>query len=224
MCFTGVIFLKSFKSCWANIEELRKKRFQYLNLLYGKTGGDKFNLVNMWDLGNELGFSKEETKTITQYLKGEGLMEYATIGGGIGITHYGVKEVEDARSHPEQPTHYFPPVNIINIHHMEGSQIQQGTISSTQTGSFLIKNKNDIVEFVKLLKEKLPEFNLNSEDKSAIKADIATLESQVASSRPKPGILKECLTSIQRVLEGAGGTIISQQLLPYILQLLAVFK
>lgn len=139
------------------IDDLKKKRFQYLNLLYEKTGGDKFNRVSMWELGNELGFERDETHSITQYLTGEGLMEYAALEGIIAITHYGVKEVEKALIHPEQPTHYFPPVNIINIEHMEGSQIQQGTISSTQTGNFQVTNGSDISQFIGILKEKLSE-------------------------------------------------------------------
>jgi hypothetical protein len=128
------------------IEDLRKKRFQYLNLLYEKSRGDKFNRVSMWELGNELDFERNETRSITQYLGSAGLMEYATMGGGIAITHYDVKEVEEALRHPEQPTHYFQPVNIINIQHMEGSQIQQGTNSSSQTGHFQLSNGADISE------------------------------------------------------------------------------
>jgi len=106
-----------------SIEQKKKDRFKYLNLLYEKSGGDKLNDQNMFGVGTELGFSEAETMAITQYLNGENLIEHTTIGGGIAITHYGVKEVEGALSHPEESTHYFPPVNIINIHHMEGSQI-----------------------------------------------------------------------------------------------------
>ncbi len=205
-----------------SIEELRKMRFQFLNLLYEKTGGDKFNRVSMWDIGSELGYERNVTQSISQYLEGEGLIEYATIGGGIAITHYGVREVEEAISHPEKPTDYFPPVNVINIHHMEGSQIQQGTISSNQAGTFKLTNGVEINDFLKLLKEQLPDLSLNPEDRLEIKSDISTLQSQIESSRPKPGIIKESLLSIQRILEGATGAIVAQQLIPYIPDLLAV--
>ncbi len=204
-----------------SIEKLRKMRFQFLNLLYEKTGGDKFNRVIMWDLGTELGYQRDETQSITQYLEGESLIEYATLGSGIAITHYGVREVEEAISHPEEPTDYFPPVNIINIHHMEGSQIQQGSISSNQTGNFKLTNGIEINQFLKLLKEQLPELSLSNEDESEIKSDIATLESQIDSSRPKSGIIKESLSSIQRILEGATGAVVAQQLIPYVPALLA---
>lgn len=207
-----------------SIEELRKMRFQFLNLLYEKTGGDKFKRVIMWDIGSELGFERDVTRSITQYLEGESLIEFATAGGGIAITHYGVKEVEEAISHPEESTHYFPPVNIINIHHMEGSQIQQGTISSSQTGTFKLSNGGEIKDFLELLKQGLPKLELNNEDESEILSDISRLESQIESSRPKQGIIKESLLSVQRILEGAAGGVLAQQLLSYIPALVAALN
>jgi len=48
----------------------------------------------------------------------------------LGITHNGIKENENAIRHPDEQTKYFPTVNIIYVEHMEGSQIQQGTIQS----------------------------------------------------------------------------------------------
>jgi DNA-binding MarR family transcriptional regulator len=208
-----------------NIEELKKMRFNFLNLLYEKSGGDKFNRsMVMNEIGAELGYEHADIQKICQYLEGEGLIEHVRMGGGIAITHYGVKEVEEAISNPEEPTHYFPPVNIINIHHMEGSQIQQGTNSSNQTGAFTLTNGIEINDFLKNLKGQLAELALNNEDESEIKSDIATLESQIDSSRPKPGIIKESLLSIQRILEGATGAVVAQQLLPYVSVLLAALN
>ena len=100
----------------ASIDELQKKRFQFLHRLYEKTEGNEREMINELELGNELGFDKAETEIISQYLVGEYLMEYAA-RRAIVITHQGVIEVEGALLHPEEPTQYFPPVNIINIHH-----------------------------------------------------------------------------------------------------------
>jgi hypothetical protein len=203
------------------IEEMRKNRFQFLHRLYEKTEGNEHEMVNMWDLGNELGFDRAETDKISQYLVGEYLMEYAAMGGIINITHQGIIEVENAISHPEEPTQYFPPVNIINIHHMESSQIQQGTVESTQSQHIESKTKNDISEFVELVKTKLPDLRLDAEDLAEIEADINTVQSQVSSSRPKKSILRECLSSMQRLLEGAAGSVVAQQLIPLIPPLVA---
>ena len=204
-----------------SIDELRKKRFQFLHRLYEKTEGNEREMINMWDLGNELGFGRAETDKISQYLVGEYLMEYAAMGGIITITHQGIIEVENAISHPEEPTQYFPPVNIINIHHMQNSQIQQGTVEGTQSQHIESKTKSDISEFVELVKAKLPDLCLDAEDMAEIEADINTVQSQVSSSRPKKSILMECLSSMQRVLEGAAGSVVAQQLIPLIPPLIA---
>jgi|GEM_PF-3150572 len=43
---------------------------------------------------------------------------------------------------------------------------------------------------------------------SRLFADIATVESQVGSSKPKVGIIRESVLSIQKILEGAGGNVL----------------
>lgn len=116
----------------------------------------------------------------------------------------------------------FDKLNIINIQHMEGSQVQQGAVSSKQSGTFESVETKSIMAFLELLREKLPDLRLNSSDDSEMRSDINTIENQILSSRPKGAILRECLGSIQRILEGAGGSIISQQLLQYIPSLIGV--
>lgn len=207
----------------STIEELRKKRFNFLRLCYEKSGGDRFTGFGLWEIGDELGFSRDEAERIIDYLAGENLIEHQTVGE-ISLTHFGIRQVEEALSHPERPTHYFPAVNIINIHHMEGSQIQQGVTGSNQSGTFEFKNKNDIAKFIDLLKPKLADLRLGPEEESEVQADIVTIEAQLSTSRPKPTILKESLLSIQRIVEGAAGAIVAQQLLPYIPALLALFN
>lgn len=194
------------------IDELRKKRFQFLELLYHKSGGSQLKHLEMWDLGNEVAFSREETQTICEYLDGEGLLKHVTVGGGIAITHHGVREIEEALSHPERPTHYFPAVNVIHIHHMEQSQIQQGTVGSTQSGSFAF-DSGAVASFMVELKTSLPQLSLDSSARSELDAEVKTVEAQLGSSRPKGAILKESLASIRRVLESVSGGLIVQKLL-----------
>jgi len=84
-----------------------------------------------------------------------------------------------------------------------------------------INNKNDIHDFIEMLKVKIPELNLDEDDKLEIEADMASVQSQLMSSRPKKNILNECIRSIQRVLEGAAGSVVAQQLIPLIAPLLS---
>ena len=95
------------------IDEKRKQRFRFLNLVYEKTDGNRLHSVNMYELGKELGWADETTRLVVQYLVGERLVEHFTMGGNIVITHFGVVEIERALTCPEEPTTYFPAV--INV-------------------------------------------------------------------------------------------------------------
>jgi len=202
------------------LQELKEKRFRFIHRLYEMSGGDEHYIVNEQDIGKELNLPEKEVSKVSQYLIGEGLIKYRALGGFIAITHEGVIEVEHALSEPDQPSYYFPPVNIINIKHMEGSQIQQGTVDSVQHGTFLIENEKQLSEFIELLKSKLHELEISGDDKSEIEADVSTIEAQIKSSRPKAGIVKECLLSIKRILERASGAVFANELLKYLPALL----
>lgn len=199
----------------------RKKELRYLFLqrLYELTDGSELKRVAKDDVAKGFDVSGQEAHDIWQYLKGEYLAK--PVNMAVSITHAGVVEIERALSEPDKPTQYFPPVNIINVHQMHGSVIQQGTTNSAQKVKLTSAEKIEIDEFIKKLKLALPELTLTKEANSEVSADIATIEAQIGSERPKAGIIKESLLSIQRILEGAGGAILAHQLLPYIPALLA---
>ena len=199
--------------------ETKKKRFQYLNKLHDATGGISHSYVSMWNLGNELGFNRDETSNIVEYLVGESLVKHVAIGGEITITHYGRKEIESALSAPENPTTYFPPVvNILHVQSMVGSQIQQGSHHSTQKMSITQNQLDAVRDFVALLKTRLSDIPLDSDSKAEAGAEIATVEAQLQSSRPKHGILSQSLQSIRTILEGAAGSVVASDLLPKLIQ------
>lgn len=97
------------------LEEKRRNRWLMLRKFYEITGGrsDAY-IVDMWDVGEQLGWKRETTETTYDYLEGEGLLKAMTLGGGATITHQGVREVEDAESNPNEPTLHFPRF-IINF-------------------------------------------------------------------------------------------------------------
>src|ERR1044071_3140502 len=96
-----------------SIDDKKAQRFQFLKNVYDRTGAKRLEIVNMGDVGEDRGWPQEMTDAVTDYLVGEGLIKFWTIGGGIGITHQGVKEVERALDNPNQSTTYFPPVQYI---------------------------------------------------------------------------------------------------------------
>ncbi len=205
-----------------DIQQLRKDRFKFLHLLYEKTEGSATKFLREREIGEELGFDKDLTYRIAEYLKGEMLLDYPEFGS-VNITHEGVIEVETALQNPEESTNYFPAVNIINIQNMENSLIQQGTHSSKQSANISISSIPQINDFLDQLKKELPNVSIEPDDKEEIESDIQTIELQLKTKRPKSEIIKTCFGSIQRILEGTGGSLIAHQLLqslPSIMNLL----
>jgi hypothetical protein len=201
----------------SNVQEIRKKRFLFLRRLYEMSEGDQDHDVSMDDVGTEFGYSPQETYRIAQYLNGEGLIEHVTLSGDIAITHYGVVQVEDALTNPEQPSQYFPAVNnIININHMTGSQIQQGTSQSTQMITVSNIDSETISTFINEFNNKLPELQLDVENQKEAEADISTVEAQLKSPKPKHSIISECLKSLRSILENAAGQAMATLLLSQI--------
>lgn len=193
--------------------EMKSRRFKFLKMIYELTGGSESTFVSMWDMGVELCFSRNDTELIVQYLVGEHLVKHVAIGGRISITHLGIIQVETALQEPDKATQYFPPANIINIHNMVGSQIQQGTDNSTQTGTFSITDIEKVKNFIDEISTKVSDFKLNNEDKDELIAEIDTVKAQTSSTRPKHIIIKESLKTIRSILEGLTSSILATELL-----------
>jgi hypothetical protein len=193
------------------LEEKRIHRFQFLKSLYDSSGGDRFQVVNMWDLGEEFGWDRDTTNVTVQYLVGEGLIEYLTMGGGVTITHQGIRQVEDAIANPERETRYFPPViNLISVGSMVDSQIQQASPGAEQTQTKEEIDFDVVRDFIDELKMKMDQLELTPSSREDLEGEIATIEAQMSVSRPKIPFIKECLQSIRSILEKvAGGLIVA---------------
>ncbi len=212
-----------------NIEELRKKRYQFLNALYEVTKGDEQSRVNMFEIGKELGFDRDLTSRIAKYLDGENLMKFRTIGGGIGITHFGIKEVEKSQTEPTSSSRFFPPVADIqqpvsyNIHveNMNNSQIQQGTQNSTQNMQINSADLNTVKLLTEEITKYIDDIGLEEAPRKELEAQIETLQAQLKTSTPSTGIVSEVLGSVRRIIEGASGNLIATGILTKIGDLLA---
>jgi hypothetical protein len=92
-------------------------------------------------------------------------------------------------SDPGRSTHYFPPVNIIHIEHMQQSQIQQGTIGSLQTQTLPIV---DAVILKALVHEiRSADLSLSSTDRETLESDLETVDAQLKRPKSKHGIIRE---------------------------------
>ncbi len=180
------------------IEQKKKQRFEFLEKLYKETNGSESYMVNMWELGKELEYDRETTSNIVEYLQGEDLPVPRALGGGIAITHYGIKEIEEAYEYPNEPTEHFMPINVINIENMNNSSIQQGTIHSTQNNHFDTNELSELKQIISELQKVISELE-ESDLKEELVAENETLISQSKSPKPKKNIVKETLKSIKEV-------------------------
>jgi hypothetical protein len=196
------------------LTQKKARRFRFLNALYERTDGNEEVDIHMYELGTSLGFSREETDAAVQYLAGENLVEHVAFGGAIAITHFGVTQVEQALSSPEEPTEYFPPViNILNIGAVSGSQIQQAGHASQFSADLTATDYAALGGFIAELKAISGQAGADANRGAEFSAQVATLEAQIASPRPNRAILREALATIRSVLESMAGSIAASGLL-----------
>ncbi len=83
------------------------ERDSFLRHLFEKVKGDVHSVAHMFEIGEELGFTKQKTILIVQYLEGEGLVDQPGVRESVRLTHQGLKVVHALLSKPEQLTQYF---------------------------------------------------------------------------------------------------------------------
>lgn len=83
--------------------ERQGQRLQFLKRSHEKSGGNVRHGMDMWEVGEELGFDRETTTSVWDYLNAKGLVEAAYLGGGYTITSEGIRYIEEGLA-PSPPT------------------------------------------------------------------------------------------------------------------------
>jgi hypothetical protein len=186
------------------IRKRQEDRFRFLKRLYDFSGGDKFKWGAYQQIGEDIGVSNDEALTIAEYLADKNLIRFTNRGGGVGITEYGVDEVEAALRHPKQPTAHFPPaVNIMHINTVTNSQIQQGTVGSSQTMTVSGPERDAITRVLKEVRGIITTLPLSPEQRADVTGNAATVEAQLQTSKPSRGMIREALDSIRTILSSS---------------------
>lgn len=160
-------------------------------MLYDATGGNQFKWLPLADLGNLVGLDREQTMLAGEYLKGEGLLEFKAFGPMVGITHQGIREIEEALEHPDRPTDHFLPVNIIKIGTMIGSSIQTAGHNSGQSANLNDYRPSDLKQLLGEITSVVANPAVPKEAREEVLADVGTVETQLTSPRPKGNIISE---------------------------------
>nr|WP_152513146.1 hypothetical protein [Pseudomonas sp. P818] len=123
------------------------------------------------------------------------------LGEGMSFTE---KEKQSAHTVTYQVTN--------NIGSMQNSQLQQDSPNATQSLTVNM-DLNQLAGFIEKLKKQLEGLQLNSTEKEELRAEIATIEHQIASPKPKSVIVRESLKTVRSLLEGITGSVIASGLL-----------
>ncbi len=123
--------------------------------------------------------------------------------------------VESVRSGDKDKIRFFPMVvsvetmNVLNAGDIKDSVIQQGGGSSKQTASTVGKDEASRLEkLLERIDAGIQDLAVDDRAQLDLKAEIATIRSQLSSSSPKRSVVRDCLASVKTILEGAGGTIV----------------
>jgi len=97
---------------------------------------------------------------------------------------------------------------VINIHgNVQYSQV--GTENSTQHNVSTGVDPAALQRIVATLKRIGEQLNLAAESADELRAELQSLEAQAESPRPKAPIIRECLSSVRSILEGAAANVVA---------------
>jgi len=199
-----------------DLKQKKKNRFLFLEKIYKDGKGSSNAVFSMWDIGRDLSITEDETSEIVDYLINENLLEPYGLGGTIHLSHWGIKEVEEAIEHPDKETEHFLPINIISIGTMTNSTLQQGTShSSIAFGGQQLIDLEDIIKSIKAISESL---DISLELHKELYSELQTLEIQKESPKPKSIIIKESLKTIRSLMESVIGNAITPSIIGQINQ------
>ncbi|NHZ85507.1 MAG: hypothetical protein GWP19_06465 [Planctomycetia bacterium] len=204
-----------------DIDLMKAARYKFLHKLWELSEGNLRFDIEYTELGDNLGFDRGKTNKIVQYLRGEGLIRDRG-SRAISIMHEGIVEIEEALNNKNAPTkHFLPVINIMNVNKMVNSPIQQGSIDSKQKVIYKKLDLSELIKFIKNINNEIDKLDLSEDDLIEAKAEIATLEAQSNSSKPKNSIITQSLTTLNTILCSAPGSLATAALIETIRHLLA---
>jgi hypothetical protein len=204
-----------------DIRQLQAKRFQFLRYLYERSRmlqDGELQEVAGPDIQGAVGISAAERSQIEDYLAKRGLIEIVSVGPTLAITVAGIDYIEAALTEPDRPTRYFPPAStlILNVTGgIHGSQISQGSIGSSQ--HMTVGTSADVIvtllALVSDIRAELRARSMAADQRQEAEADLATIELQARSPKPKWSVIRETLSSTRSVAEGVVGSMLATKIL-----------
>jgi hypothetical protein len=116
-----------------------------MHRFYDAVGGQRTTLVAYKEIGEELGWTSDVLEETVEYLQSEELIKIFSFKWA-GLTHDGMKTIENALSSPARPSFFFPATNTIvainNTFVFNGTVIgRDQTVSNIAGGDVIGRDK-----------------------------------------------------------------------------------
>lgn len=200
------------KLATSDLEKKRARRLEFMIELYDAVDGFDAQPVETAQVAARLGLQMSsaddrlEILKRVRFLQGEGLIAVSGSPGDakwVTITHQGVREVEEARSRPDQPTEHFPPVSSLAAATVaDPLSSQDGTGEAPTPAIMSEQNRLEVLRVVQSLEEWADQLPIDRELRSEFDADLQTIQAQLESPRPKVRLIELALESIKNIIKG----------------------
>lgn len=140
------------------------------------------------------------------------ILEWALDLEGNGVLGEGMTFTQKEKQIVQQQHYHFGDVT--------GSQIQIGSDGASQTLT-QTTDTEALKVLISVLRDVVTQGDIAGEPGEELRAELATLEAQAASPKPKLQVIKAAAMSIKSVLENAAGGVLTAQALPYLVPFLS---
>lgn len=198
----------------------KELRTRFMNELFEMAGASERNAVTTAEIAERLGLTfqrrhpdRGEVLDVAQYLEAEKLIEVlGNEARQVRLTHAGIREVEEAKNRPDEPTYHFAPINVVYAQgNITNSQMQQGSPGASQNLTLLGRDHQERLRTtVQELRNNLDEFGLGEPERAELEAEVRTLEAQADSPKPKREVVRPSLQSAKNILEGTASGVTAQ--------------
>ena len=158
-----------------------------------------------------LRFSTVQVQGVIEKVRSR-VLEWALDLEAKGVLGEGMTFTQQEKQTVQQQHYHFGDVS--------GSQIQIGSNSSNQTQTQTGGDMAALSALIELLRDAIQQGRIEAEVRDELQAELATLQAQAASPKPKWAVIKATAESIKAVLENAAGSVLAAQALPYLTALL----
>jgi len=189
----------------ASIPAKLRRRAQFMECLYNTVGGSESGKAKAGEIGASLGWPTSEAEHIADFLEEEGLVYFWAHEYLIGLTHQGIKEIEQLAAVPEEPTAHLPAVNVTINGHVYGQVGVGESLSQRQTVSVAIE-PSDVRNLIEQFRMALTMEPPPDTDLATAEATLTALEAQLDGPDKRENLVRSLLGILRDLAVGMGAS------------------